>query len=131
MSDGIPGAEAGFCHSSHGGECGAIELVKDAIGSSKERPSQATGYGTGSAGTSKLASLTGAVHDGPTMPTRAAFLKGNQAWGLMLENRESTETREQNGETRANDAEIRAKTVHSCKPCSQAVLTAEGVIQPP
>jgi hypothetical protein len=45
----------------------------------------------------------------------------------MLENRESTETREQNGETRANDAEIRAKTVHSCKPCSRAVLTAEGV----
>ncbi len=53
-------------HSSHGGECGErIELVKDAIGRSKERPSQATGYGTGSAGTSMLASLTG-----PSPPRR-------------------------------------------------------------
>jgi hypothetical protein len=40
--------------SSHGGVCGErIELVKGAIRRSKERPSQTTCYGTGSAGTSK------------------------------------------------------------------------------
>ncbi|MGH6839999.1 MAG: hypothetical protein ACREDT_14620 [Methylocella sp.] len=40
-------------YSLHGGECGErIEPVKDAIGRSEERPSQATGYGTGIAGAS-------------------------------------------------------------------------------
>jgi hypothetical protein len=50
------------CHSSDGGECGErIEPVKDAIGRPEERPSQATSYGTGYAGASKLASLTGST----------------------------------------------------------------------
>jgi hypothetical protein len=47
------------CHSSLGGEFGVwIDVVKDAIGRSKERPSQATGYGTGCAARAQLASLT-------------------------------------------------------------------------
>ena len=38
----------------HGSEFGErIEPVKDAIGRSEERPSQATGYGTGFAGASE------------------------------------------------------------------------------
>ncbi len=42
------------CHSSLGGEFGEwIDVVKDAIGCSEERPLQATGYGTGGAGASE------------------------------------------------------------------------------
>ena len=46
--------EIATCHSSLGGEFGErIDSVKDAIGRSEERPSQATGYGTGFAGASE------------------------------------------------------------------------------
>ena len=49
-------------HSSDGGECGErIDPVKDAIGRPEERPSQATSYGTGYAGASKLAFTTGST----------------------------------------------------------------------
>jgi hypothetical protein len=45
-------------HSSHGGEFGErIDSIKDAIGRSEERPSQATGYGTGFVARVKLTFL--------------------------------------------------------------------------
>jgi hypothetical protein len=56
-------------HSSHGGEFGErIDPVKDAIGRSDERPSQATGYGTGSAGASKARVLDRIESASPIMP---------------------------------------------------------------
>jgi hypothetical protein len=51
--------EIATCHSSHGGKFGErIDSVKDAIGRSEERPSQAPGFGTGFAGASDPRALT-------------------------------------------------------------------------
>jgi hypothetical protein len=56
------------CHSSLGGAFGErLGLVKDAIGRSEERPSQATGYGTGFAGASKARVLDKAEPASPIM----------------------------------------------------------------
>ncbi|MGH6811121.1 MAG: hypothetical protein ACREDM_01845 [Methylocella sp.] len=55
-------------HSSHWAKFGErIEPVKDAIGRSEERPSQATGYGTGVAGASKARVLDGIEPASPVM----------------------------------------------------------------
>jgi hypothetical protein len=57
------------CHSSLGGEFGEwIDVVKDAIGRSKERPSQATGYGTSCAGASEARVLDNIESTSPIMP---------------------------------------------------------------
>jgi hypothetical protein len=57
------------CHSSLGGEFGEwIDVVKDAIGRSKERPSQAPGYGTGCAGASEARVLDNIESPSPRMP---------------------------------------------------------------
>ena len=56
------------CHSSLGGEFGErIDVVKDAIGCSEERPSQATGYGTGIAGASEARDLDNIKSASPIM----------------------------------------------------------------
>ncbi len=53
MSTHTESREIATRHSSYGGEFGErVGLVKDAVGRSKGRPSQATGYGTGFAGAS-------------------------------------------------------------------------------
>ena len=52
--------ETGACHSSLGAKFGErIDPVKDAIGCLEQRPSQATGYGTGFAGASAARVLDG------------------------------------------------------------------------
>ncbi len=61
--------ESASCHSSLGGEFGEwIEVVKDAIGCSEERPLQATGYGTGGAGASEARVLDNIESTSPIMP---------------------------------------------------------------
>jgi hypothetical protein len=55
-------------HSSLGAKFGEwIDVVKDAIGRSKERPSQATGYGTGGAGASEARVLDNIESTSPMM----------------------------------------------------------------
>jgi hypothetical protein len=50
-----PSINVRFRHSFNGGHYrrGRLDVVKDAIGRSEERPLQATGYGTGCAGASE------------------------------------------------------------------------------
>ncbi|MGH6935732.1 MAG: hypothetical protein ACRED2_06040, partial [Methylocella sp.] len=57
------------CHSSRSGEFGErIDVVKDAIGCSEERPLQATGYSTGGAGASEARVLDNIESASPIMP---------------------------------------------------------------